>query len=467
MDSRSYAKYSILKDKIKPWKNALIFLGVMLGAVVLTQLFKGAEFSDSMTYALFILLFAVGLWVHEPIPPYAVALLIIGFEVYFFGSVYLNSNPDQALVDKCVSTWSSSVIWLMMGGFFLASSMKKTGLDLKVFHMVVNAFGKSPSILLLGLMLTTAILSMIMSNTATTAMMVACISPFISSLKKENKFKKALLLGVAIAASIGGMGTIIGSPPNAMTVGQLANFGQEVNFIEWMAYGLPISLVVVILFWLVLIKVFPFEHQEYQLQTTEQVASSRSEQVDRKITLVVMFVTVALWMTTPLHNIHVAAIAMLPIVFLTITGVLDAHDFRANSWDTLILVAGGLSLGHGITDTGLAKYYIDQVNLGDSYLLGIVVFAFVTMAFSNIMSNTATTAIVLPIVMMLFPGHELQMALVVGLSASCALLLPVSTPPNAIVFSTGALEQKDFRLGGLLIGVLGPLLIIGWILLLT
>lgn len=465
MDSRSFTKYVILRERIKPWRRALIFIGVMIGAIVLTHLFKGPEFTDSMTYALFLLLFAVGLWVHEPIPPYAVALLIIGFEVYFFGSEYLNSDPDPDLVEKCVSTWSSNVIWLMMGGFFLASSMKKTGMDFKVFHLVIKFFGDNPSKLLLGLMLTTGVLSMIMSNTATTAMMVACIGPFLHSLQDDNRYKKALLLGVAVSASVGGMGTIIGSPPNAMTVGQLSNFGVEVNFLQWMIYGLPISFLIIVAFWQILKKVMPFENQEYKLEIEETSVSTKANIIDQRITILVMIITVGLWMTTPLHHIHVAAIALLPIVFLSITGVLNAYDFRANSWDTLILVAGGLSLGHGITDTGLAKYFIDQVNLGESYILAMFVFGLLTMLLSNIMSNTATAAIILPIIMMLFPDHKLELALVVGLSASCALLLPVSTPPNAIVFSSGKLAQKDFRLGGLLIGFLGPILIIGWLLL--
>ena len=177
-----------------------------------------------------------------------------------------------------------------------------------------------------------------------------------------------------------------------------------------------------------------------------------------------------LWMTTPLHGIHVAAISLIPIVGLTMTQVLGAAQVRGLPWDTLMLVAGGLSLGAAVVDTGLAYEMADGLKFltaVDSDVLVFAVMALITVILSNFMSNTATVALVLPIAVALLPGRELAMCLILGLSASCALLLPVSTPPNAVAFATGKIQTRDFRPGGLLIGVIGPAFVIVWVLLLA
>jgi sodium-dependent dicarboxylate transporter 2/3/5 len=191
---------------------------------------------------------------------------------------------------------------------------------------------------------------------------------------------------------------------------------------------------------------------------------------DRVIVATLSILTVLMWMTTPLHGIHVAAISLIPIVGLTMTQVLGAADVRGLPWDTLMLVAGGLSLGAAVVDTGLAERLASWLEFLTVLNLDVLVFgalALITVVLSNFMSNTATVSLVLPVSVALMPGRELEMCLILGLSASCALLLPVSTPPNAVAFSTGEIQTRDLRPGGILIGLLGPAVIIAWVLLIS
>ena len=173
-------------------------------------------------------------------------------------------------------------------------------------------------------------------------------------------------------------------------------------------------------------------------------------------------------MTTPLHGVHVSLISMIPIVGLTMTQVLGSEQVRGLPWDTLMLVAGGLSLGAAVVDTGLAGRLAGIIDVATGGQPDLVVFTFlalITVTLSNFMSNTATVSLVLPVAAAMVPGRELEMCLILGLSASCALLLPVSTPPNAVAFSTGLITTRDLRPTGLLIGLAGPLLVVAWVML--
>ena len=218
-------------------KRIVMFLLSLLVAAGITFLMKEPAFTDSQVYVLFLLFFAIGLWLTEAIPAFAVSLFIIAFLVFSLGNGYFNSEPEN--IDKYAQTFSSSVIWLMLGGFFLAAAMTKTELDEALFRFTLKISGRNPRNLLIGLMLTTMVASMLMSNTATTAMVIAAIMPLLMSLGKDSGFAKALLLGIPIAAATGGMGTIIGTPPNAIAAGALENAGISIDFIDWMKYGAP------------------------------------------------------------------------------------------------------------------------------------------------------------------------------------------------------------------------------------
>ena len=190
--------------------------------------------------------------------------------------------------------------------------------------------------------------------------------------------------------------------------------------------------------------------------------------MQRRIVIGVIIVTVGLWLTTSLHGIKVGAICAVPLVVFTLTRVLEGKDVQGLPWDTLLLVAGGLSLGLALENTGLLNHYAQkliQIEI-NSYVL-MFVFAFLTMLVSNIMSNTAASTVMIPLGMAIMVGFEKEIALIIALSASTAMFLPVSSPPNAIAFSTGFLQQKDFRLGGILVGLLGPVLAILWVFLVS
>ena len=432
----------------------------------MTYWINGPELDQAQVYVLFLLFFSIGLWVTEAVPPFAVGLLIFGFLVFALGGYYAEIDPENAsqYVTKYVQTWSNSVIWLMLGGFVMAEAMQKVGLDKTLFKMTISKFGSKPRNVLLGIMLVTAIFSMIMSNTATTAMMIAAVIPFINTLDKNAPFSKALLIGIPASASLGGMGTIIGSPPNAIAVDAMSNHGVQFGFLEWMIIGFPVAVIMVLLFWVFLISKFVPKVSTIDLSFLDDLNNNNNSRIfiiKRKIVLSVLLLTLVLWLTGNLHGIPASAVSLLPIMLLTLLGIVSGNDVRKLPWDTLMLVAGGLSLGLAIQETGLALHYVKLLNNYDLNLYALMaVFSLLTVILSNFMSNTATTTILIPIAIILVSSNQVILPLVIGLSASAALFLPISTPPNAIAFSTGKLEQKDFRAGGMFAGLLGPIVII-------
>ena len=456
-------------------QKIIYFLLSAIFAFVMTYWINSPELDQAQVYVLFLLFFSIGLWVTEAVPPFAVGLLIFGFLVFALGGYYAEIDPENAskYVAKYVQTWSNSVIWLMLGGFVIAEAMQKVGLDKTLFKVTISKFGSKPRNVLLGIMLVTAVFSMIMSNTATTAMMIAAVIPFINTLEKNAPFSKALLIGIPAAASLGGMGTIIGSPPNAIAVDAMSNHGIQFGFLEWMIIGFPVAVILVLLFWLFLINKFVPKVSTIDLGFLNDLegdtpSNSRIFRIKRKIVSGVLLLTLTLWLTGNIHGIPASAVSLLPIMLLTLLGIVSGNDIRKLPWDTLMLVAGGLSLGLAIQETGLAEYYVKMLSNYDLNLYALmIVFSLMTVILSNFMSNTATTTILIPIAIILVSSNKVILPLVIGLSASAALFMPISTPPNAIAFSTGKLEQKDFRSGGLVAGIIGPIVIIAMVLLMN
>jgi sodium-dependent dicarboxylate transporter 2/3/5 len=449
-------------------KNKKVFLFILsfLLALGLTFLLKEPTFTDSQVYVIFLLLFSISLWLTEAMPAFAVSLFIIAYLVFALGNSYLNSAPEN--IEKYAQTFSSSMIWLLLGGFFLAAAMTKTKLDQALFKYTLKISGTNPRHLLIGLMGTTMVASMLMSNTATTSMVIAAILPLVASLGKKSGISKALLLGIPLAAATGGIGTIIGTPPNAIGVGALKSAGIIVEFIDWMKFGIPVSFVLTAIGCFALIRIYIKDTSPISLAFLEdQEAKSSGESIlKRKIVVGVIVLTVGLWLTASLHGLTVASICAIPLVILTVTGVLEGKDIQGLPWDTLLLVAGGLSLGLALEQTGLLNHYADMlISMKLNSMVLIFVFAYLTMLVSNIMSNTAASTVMIPLGMAILPDLKLEIAMIIAISASTAMFLPVSTPPNAIAYSTGLLEQKDFRLGVILVGLLGPMLAILWVML--
>ncbi len=380
--------------------------------------------------------------------------------MYFLDSV----RPSVISTDweKYISTWASPVIWILLGGFFLAMGAQITAFDQRFSRLFLRYFGNKPYNILLGCMLITGLLSMFMSNTATTAMMIAILTPIVQQLDAKDPFIKAMFLGVATSATLGGMGTVIGSPPNAIALGIIQNNGIDFGFSDWMLMGFPIACIFIVLTWGVL-KIFfkthyntlyipdTYERHNYPLRNTRK---------NRLIVAITFILTIGLWLTSMIHQIPVAVISYIPILTFSVAGVIHGEDLRLLPWDTLILVAGGLTLGIVISDTGLTDLLVSQMPVFSNHILMLLIMGWMTTLLSNIMSNTAAASVLIPVGVSLLPDHALLVSLVIGLSASTALFLPISTPPNAIAFSSGYLKQSDFRLFGAIYALIGPPILI-------
>ncbi|MBT8050898.1 MAG: DASS family sodium-coupled anion symporter [Xanthomonadales bacterium] len=466
-DSRRAAFRVLRPGQTHGLRRLLTFVLVAAAVWVAWRLLEGV-FPPEQEAVLFLFLLAVGLWITEAVPAFAVGLLIMGYLVFALGTTLIHPEPWD--VAPYLNTWSSPVIWLMLGGFFMAEGLSRTGLDRHLFRLAIKPAGTRPAMVLLAVMMTSGVASMFISNTSTTVLMIGAVLPLVRQLGRKEPFAKALMVAIPMAASVGGMGTIIGSPPNAIAAGVASGFGKEIDFVEWMMIGAPTAIIMILIGWVVLLKLFPANTGEVKLEMDSMEEPEMPGLRERLLVGGITAITVVMWLTTPIHGIHVAAISLIPIVGLTMTQVMGAAHVRGLPWDTLMLVAGGLSLGAAVTDTGLALRLASWLEFLTVMNLDVLVYAtlaLVTVILSNFMSNTATVSLILPVSVALMPGRELEMCLILGLSASCALLLPVSTPPNAVAFATGEIRTKDLRPGGILMGLLGPAVIIAWVMLLS
>ena len=462
-DSRMASNRFIKDVKWPITKNLTTLVLIIISSIFLVYFLAPADLEPSARHALFILITAAALWITESIPPFAVSFLVIGLSVFFLESRdALDITQDW---EKYVNTWSSPVIWILLGGFMLAIGAQITKFDRKFSNFVIGKFGTKPYRLLLGIMLTTGFLSMFISNTATTAMMLTIILPFAKQYGKSEPIVKAMMLGIAAAATLGGIGTVIGSSPNAIALGILQAAGYGFSFVDWMIPGVPTAFALILLSWLILKKLYKTDIKNLELVESEEDTSAelddRNTTENRVIVVATFLITIGLWMTSTIHMIPVAVVSLIPIVVFTAVGIIQAEEIRLIPWDTLILVAGGLALGIAITDSGLADYMVGLIPAFENPLLIILLMAFITSIASNVMSNTAAASILIPIGAILVPtGYVLLMVVTLGFAASTALLLPISTPPNALVFSSGYLKQIDFRILGMVITVVSPLFIL-------
>lgn len=460
-DSRGAAEREFSKDQWPLNARITYFLLCLTTSLALTFYIASGSYTDSEQYVLFIFFFSIGLWLTEAIPPFSVGILIIGYLVYTQGSEYLNNDPES--VDRYIRSWISPVIWLMLGGFFMAEGMSKTGLDRNLLKLALSQKIKKPKYLLLSIMIITALSSMIMSNSATTAMMLAGVMPLVGVLGKDHRFSKGLILAIPAAASIGGMGTIIGSPPNAIAVGVLSeSYNINIDFIDWMLVGVPIAFTLIFIFWLVLSSKFVngLELPDME-EISKEIKVTEVKKSQRRIVLGTLVITLLMWMTTPLHHIPTAVVSGFPIIALSVGGVLNSDDVRKLPWDTLMLVAGGLSLGVALSHTGLIDKFVGNLNFIPVNFIALTLLAgYLTIFLSNVMSNTAAATILIPVGASLITQDPTLAVMTIGLAASAAMFFPVSTPPNAIAYSTGTVNAKDFYLGGFVVGILAPVVII-------
>lgn len=442
-----------------------------------------------------IVIFAAILWITEAIPAYAVSLIIIGLNVLllsytgFGGKEAAGSNifgMSEILTQEGIKEsaalnfsayllpWANNLMWLFIAGFVLAEALTKTKLDIQFARLILNAVGDKPMNVLLGAMGVTFFLSMFMSNTATAAMMIALMASFVRTLPAGEPFAKALFLGVPVAANVGGMGTIIGTPPNGIAVEALGKVGIQVDFLTWMYIGFPVALILFAIGFMAIwvwykptISSFEMEFESTDRlpddATPEEIAIMRKKHMERMITLSVFVLTVLLWMTGKLHNISTYVVALIPIVILGATSIVDAKGFRSLPWDVLMLLAGGLSMGVAIEQTGLGLWLSGLVPSGISPWVTFMIVIALAVVMSNLLSNTVTASILIPISITMFPAAMLVTFIApIALACSAAMFLPISTPPNAVAFASGRLETKDFMKMGALMAIVGPIVAALW-----
>jgi sodium-dependent dicarboxylate transporter 2/3/5 len=353
---------------------------------------------------------------------------------------------------------------LFIGGFVLAIAASKTGLDLFLARVMLKPFGKKPQMVLLGFLMVTGIFSMFLSNTATAAMMLTFLGPVLKALPADGKGKTALALAIPIAANVGGMGTPIGTPPNAIALKYMAEIGINIGFGQWMAFMIPFTIVLLLIAWVMLVKLFPFKAKEITLNIEGDLKKDW-----RSIVVYITFIcTVLLWVLDKKTGVNANVVAMLPVGVCAIVGVLTKRDLEEISWSVLWMVAGGFALGVALQETGLAKTLIAAIPFDQwQPMLMVVGSGLICYVMANFISHTATANLLVPILALvgasistiLAPlGGVTTLLVGVAIGSSLGMVLPISTPPNAIAASTGMIEQKDMVKTGLIMGIVGLVL---------
>ena len=416
-------------------------------------------------------LLATLLWVTEPVPAYATSLLIITLMIATTSSsapfFIRNSIEASHLIPykSVFASFSSPVIILFLGGFFIALSATKYKLDINLARVLLKPFGTKFHIVMLGLMLITAVFSMFMSNTATTLMMLTIVTPLLLHMDKADPGVKAMVLSIPFAANIGGMGTPIGTPPNAIAFRYLTG-EHAVSFGHWMMFAIPLAMVMLAVAWLALRKLYPTKIEHIQVSIDEQFDKSPKA----ILVYATISTTVIMWITSGFHGVNAYSVALIPVCVFSLTGIIDKNDIKNINWDVLWLVAGGIAMGMALEQTGLAALLVKAIPFDTlSGSMVVLLMAVVSMTMATFMSNTATANLLMPIAVSMAVAIEslgdiggLKMiAICVGLSASMGMSLPVSTPPNALAHATGLLECKDFLRTGPIVSIIGVILIFG------
>ena len=363
------------------------------------------------------------------------------------------------------ATFADPIILLFLGGFFLADAATKYRLDINLARVLLKPFGTNPKYVLLGLMSVTALFSMFMSNTATAAMMLALLTPVLALFKAEDRGRAAFALCIPIGANVGGIGTPIGTPPNAIALKFMQELGLDVSFGKWMAFGIPFVVVLLFISWLLLLKMFPISQQSLNLSKELQGKFLKTPKAI--IVYITFIVTILMWVIPKeYHGLDANSVAIIPIAVFSITGVITKKDLNAMSWDVLWLVAGGFALGVALSETNLAKDMINAIPFGEwSSIVLLIAASCICLFMATFMSHTATAALLVPILggvasAMLSAGSmtsagAVALLVTVAFASSLGMALPISTPPNAMAYATGHIEQKGMAISGTIICLIG------------
>lgn len=419
--------------------------------------------------------FMAFLWVSELLPLAATALVpVAAFPL-----------AGIASLDKTTEAYAHPLIFLFLGGFMLGAAIERWKLHHRLALLAVAISGRRPDALVLAMMSATAFLSLWVSNTATAMVMVPIAASLLGARgatspdAEPDDFGAALMLGVAFAATIGGMGSLIGTPPNALFAGYMQKtYGVTIGFGQWMLLGVPIVLVLLPLTWLLLTR-FAFRLPRAELPPVAFQAAAEPMSRPERIVAAVLAITALFWIARPFiadrlgwtalsdAGIAIAAVLVLFAVPRRLSGaepLLRWNDVKTIRWDVLILFGGGLALADAVASTGLAAWIGDRLSglRGLPVLLMILVMMFVIVYLGELASNTAVAAIFLPVAGAAAVGlgaPPLAFLLPVALAASLGFMLPVATPPNAIVYGTGAVTARQMLKAGAALDVVSILVV--------
>lgn len=413
------------------------------------------SFNPAQSIALSILIVAAFLWITEWIPLYITSFLILFLQISW---LLPNINPNAGKIERqaFLSPFFSDVVLLFMGGFVLAAMLNKYHLDHRIANWLLKRTGTNPKRLLFGVMVVSALLSMWMSNTATTAMMFAIILPIITSIPEGNRFSKGLALSIPFACNLGGLGTPIGTPPNAIAMNFLIEKGRMISFGDWMLASVPLMLILLVIVWFILIKMYPPHDLKIQFAEVRTTKLSPSHW----LVIGLFFLTIAGWLTTSLHGLSIGTISIVPVIIAFGTGILKVKDFKNLPWDVLFMVGGGICLGVGLKQSGLTAEMVKLIPMQLSMLWILLAFLALTALMTTFMSNTATANLLIPIAVSLNTDVAL-FVVPIAMVCSTAMALPISTPPNAIAFGSELLESKDMIAPGIVITAISMLIILG------
>lgn len=445
----------------------------------------GLTVLQQRTIALFV--FAAMMWIFEAIPSWTTSVLIIVIALLTLtnkGLGFLMVDASGAELEgvmkytKIMSAFADPVVMLFLGGFTLAVMAQKYGLDVTLARIMLKPFGTNPKMVLLGFLVVISVFSMFMSNTATAAMMLAFLAPILATFPDDDKGKIGLALSIPIAANIGGIGTTIGTPPNGTAVSNLeTTFGITISFGEWAIHMIPFVIIMIFIAWLVLQVFFPFKSKKLEVNIPE---NDKPTTWRTRLVWITFAVTILLWATESITKISSNIVALIPLAVFVCTGTFTKEDIKQIDWSVLWLVAGGFALGYAMLDidkggTGLGAALVNAIPFGSmSIVLVFAVAGLVCYILSNFISNSATAALLVPILCAVSKGLSANpafdafggtkaMVFFVAVCASHAMLMPISTPPNAIAYSTGLIKTKDMIKVGGIIGVIGLVFSFFWL----
>ena len=418
-----------------------------------------------------IFVFTAMMWILEVIPTWTtsvVAIVSILLTTSNKGLGFLIAKENVGALTNykdIMAAFADPVIMLFLGGFVLAFAATKVGLDVQLAKVMLKPFGTNPKTVLLGVLLVIGIFSMFMSNTATAAMMLTFLTPVLATLPKDGGGRISLALAIPIAANIGGLGTPIGTPPNAIALGALQEAGYNITFAGWMLRMVPYVILMLVIAWFLLMKLYPFKAKSIELKIEGQEIKVTPFQ--KYVVWVTFALTIILWVGESIFKINSNIVAMIPFAVFSATGIMKARHLEHINWAVLWMVAGGFALGTALNQTGLASTLIKTIPFASwNALIVMLVGGFICYFLSNFISNSASANLVVPILIVVGkamagnPGFEAlggvpAMIIGVAIAASVAMCLPVSTPPNALAHSTGMITTKQMATVGIIMGVVG------------